>query len=422
MIKDDEAFTEDNLEAVPGNNPKLFSTTLDFRGPSVMFTMGSKNSIALSSRVRGALQVSNISGNLAELLRTAGESDDLVNKINKDNQLSLNGNVQAELGLTYAREVFSSGSHYLKAGLTVKKLTGIYSSHFINRNADFRVEEQINDADPENSNVVVHVDQIDFQYGYLTDDLLENVDGASMMGWLFKGDAPGQGWGADIGFTYEYRPNQEKYQYTVNGQEHTDRQKEKYKYRFSFALMDLGKIRYDNPAYVKSFSLKRTNKEIHLRDFEEAENTEDYTRILDESLDITPADRKTSFQSGLPTALNLNFDYHLAGRFYVNAALVQNLQHKYAIAMHQPSLVALTPRLDTKGLTIALPLSYYNNYSVFAVGGMVKVGPYFIGSDNIGGAFNLGKPYGANVYTGFSFSLGQAKKKEKNVKAEKVKS
>lgn len=284
------------------------------------------------------------------------------------------------------------------------------------------MEEQINDADPESSEVVVKIDQVDFQYGYLTDDLLENVDGASMVGWLFKGVAPGQGWGADLGLSYEYRPNQEQYQYTANGQVYTDRQKEKYKFRFSFALMDLGKIRYDNPAYVKSFDLKRTNKEIHLRDFEEAENTEDYTRILNESLDITPAESKSSFQSGLPTAVNLNFDYHLASRFYVNATWVQSLQNKFAITMHQPSLVAVTPRLDTKGLTIALPLSVYNNYSVFAVGGMVKVGPYFIGSDNIGGAFNLGKPYGANVYTGFSFSLGQAKKKEKKVKPEKVKS
>lgn len=89
MIKDDEAFTEENLEAVPGNKPKLFNTSLDFRGPAVMFTMGPKNSIALSSRVRGALQINNISGNLAELIRTGGESDDLLNQLNKDNQLSL---------------------------------------------------------------------------------------------------------------------------------------------------------------------------------------------------------------------------------------------------------------------------------------------------------------------------------------------
>lgn len=112
--------------------------------------------------------------------------------------------------------------------------------------------------------------------------------------------------------------------------------------------------------------------------------------MLNESLDIGPSDSKTTFQSGLPTALNLNVDYNIVSRFYVNATWIHSLRGKYAVSMHQPSLIAITPRLDTKGLTLALPFSVYNNYSVFAVGGMLKVGPYFIGSDNIGGAFNIG--------------------------------
>jgi hypothetical protein len=415
-LRRDAEIQQEHFEAVSNAGPKLFTSSLDFRGPSVMFTLGSKNSIALSTRVRGAFQLNNISGNIAELIKTGGESDDLLNQFNKDNELSLNGNAHAELGLSYAREIISMGPHYIKGGITLKKLTGLYSSHLINRNVSFRVEEQYNSADPEASDILVHVDNIDLQYGYLTEDLLDNIDASNVMGWLTGSNAPGNGWGADIGFTYEYRPDMEKYHYSANGQDYIDRQKEKYKYRFSFALMDLGRIRYDNPSFVKSFDLKRTNKEIRLSDFEQAETTEDYTRIINESLDIQPSDNKAAFQTGLPTALNLNFDYNIKGKFYVNATWIHDLTGKYAVSMHQPSLVALTPRIDTKGLTLALPISVANNYSVFAVGGMVKFGPYFIGSDNIGGAFNIGKPYGANVYSGLSFSLGQAKKKDKKVK------
>jgi hypothetical protein len=418
-LRNGEEFNEDYLEVAPHNRPKLFTSSLDFRGPSVMFTLGSRNSVGLSTRIRGAFQMNHITGNLAELIRTGGESDDLIDQISKDNELSFNSNVQAELGLTYAREILNIGPHFIKGGITVKKLTGVYSAHFINRNTTFRVEEQYNPAAPELSDILIHIDRMDLQYGYLTEDLLQDINANKMLGWLTQGDAPGKGWGADIGFTYEYRPDPEKFRYLANGQDYIDRQKEKYKFRFSFALLDLGKIRYDNPGYIKSFDLKRTNKEIRLRDFEEAENTDDYTRILNESLDIKPDDGKSAFQSGLPTALNLNLDYNIKGRLYVNATWVQSLRDKYAVAMHQPSLVALTPRLDTKGLTLALPLSVYNNYSVFAVGGLVKVGPYFIGSDNIGGAFNVGKPYGANVYTGFNFSIGQVREKDKKVKKKK---
>jgi hypothetical protein len=37
-----------------------------------------------------------------------------------------------------------------------------------------------------------------------------------------------------------------------------------------------------------------------------------------------------------------------------------------------------------------------------------------------GGAINIGKPYGANVYSGLNFSIGQAKKKDKKVKKKKA--
>lgn len=418
-LRSDSQITEEHFETVSGTGPKLLTTSLDFRGPSVMFTLGSKNSLALSSRVRGAFQLNNISGNIAELIKTGGESDNLIDQVSRDNELSMNGNAQAELALTYAREIINKGPHYIKGGITLKKITGLYSSHFINRNVAFRVEEQYNSADPEASDIIVHVDNIDLQYGYLTEDLLQNIDANTVMKWLTGGNAPGKGWGADIGFTYEYRPNMDKYHYSANGQDYIDRQQEKYKYRFSFALMDMGKVRYDNPSFVKSFDLKRTNKQIRLSDFEQAESTEDYTRILNESLDIQPSDSKTAFESGLPMALNMNFDYNITGRVYVNATWIHSLTGKYALSMHQPSLFAITPRLDTKGFTLALPVSMANNYSVFAVGGMVKFGPYFIGSDNIGGAFNIGKPYGANVYSGLSLSIGQGREKDKKAKTKK---
>jgi hypothetical protein len=81
--------------------------------------------------------------------------------------------------------------------------------------------------------------------------------------------------------------------------------------------------------------------------------------------------------------------------------------------MRQNSLVAVIPRFEFKWLELALPLSVQNNYRVFSAGAMVKMGPFFIGSDNIGGAFNIGKPYGANVYSGVSLlAINRARKKE----------
>ncbi|WP_155801034.1 hypothetical protein [Pontibacter sp. BAB1700] len=50
------------------------------------------------------------------------------------------------------------------------------------------------------------------------------------------------------------------------------------------------------------------------------------------------------------------------------------------------------------------------------MGAMVRFMNFYIGSDNIGGAFNLGKPYGANAYVGVSLlPLLNRNPKEKKV-------
>jgi hypothetical protein len=67
-FRNNTPISEDHLEVVSHSRPKLFTSSLDFRGPSVMFTLGSKNSLGLSTRVRGAFQLNNISDNLAELI------------------------------------------------------------------------------------------------------------------------------------------------------------------------------------------------------------------------------------------------------------------------------------------------------------------------------------------------------------------
>jgi hypothetical protein len=230
------------------------------------------------------------------------------------------------------------------------------------------------------------------------------------------GDAPGKGWGMDLGFTYEFRPDVEQYKYKVDTILYLDNQKNKYKYRLGISLMDVGGVNYKSQ-YARSLSIDRQNVELAPRDLEEAENTAEYAAVLNQAFGIQPTDFKNSFRSGLPTTLNINLDTKVRGRLYVNTTLIQSLRGKGAAAMRQNSLVAVIPRFEFKWLELALPLSVQNNYRVFSAGAMVKMGPFFIGSDNIGGAFNIGKPYGANVYSGVSLlAINRARKKESKPK------
>ena len=409
MLKNDSEIEESYLEEKFNGKSKLFTSSVDFRGPAFMLTMSPKHSFGITTRVKGALQGNNISENVAKLIKTA-DSEDILNKFNDGNQFSLNGNVNAELGLTYGRVLYNTDKHVLKGGITLKRVTGIYSSYFVNEGSRYKVTERT-DANAEYYKVL-EIENVNARYGYLTTDLIQDIEASDVMRWLTMGKAPGKGWGMDLGFTYEFRPEVEQYKYKVDSTLYLDNQKNKYKYRLGISLMDVGGVKYKSK-YARSLDISRQNVELAPRDLEEAENTPEYAAVLNRAFGIQPTDIKNSFRSGLPTALNINLDTKVRGRFYVNTTLIQSLRGKGAAAMRQNSLVAVIPRFEFKWLELALPLSVQNNYRVFSAGAMVKMGPFFIGSDNIGGAFNIGKPYGANVYSGVSLlAINRARKKE----------
>ncbi|RDV13090.1 hypothetical protein DXT99_21595 [Pontibacter diazotrophicus] len=422
-FKEELEITEEYLKEDLNGKPKFVTAGVDFKGPSFMLRLSPKHSVAFTSRVRGSFQATNLSENFAQLVNLYRESgddfegykseyEDLANQMAEDNTFNFNADVYSELGLSYARVLYEKENHFLKAGLTVKRLAGGYSAHLINENAKFKLEERP-EAGTDNEEYVLAIDNIKMKYGYLDEDVywdLENMETSDIMKMLAGRNSAGRGWGTDLGFTYEFRPEPEQYRSMMDGKEVVDQEKNKYKFRVAVALMDVGGITYDNPRYVNAFEADKSDKEVRLSDFEGNEDGEDidegdverYADILYESLGITDADKKTSFRSGLPTTLNVNVDYKIAPHIYANATVIHNLRREGTIGMRQSSLLALTPRFEFKKFEAAFPVALQNGYSVLTMGAMVRFMNFFVGSDNIGGAFNLGNPYGANVYMGVS--------------------
>lgn len=408
-----EDMHEDDIERVSNGKPKFLTASSDYRGPSFMLALSPKHSIGISTRVRGSFQLSNVSEPLAHLISSRSNNDELLSQAQYNNHFSLNANANAEIGFTYARVLLNQNHHLFKAGATVKKVSGMYSAYFINKNMTFRYDERP-DAN------YVEVDQFHAEYGYLNEEFSDNFTTNKALGWLFDGNAPGNGWGFDLGFSYEYRPEIEKYETTMPSKDRYNPRKNKYKYRVDVSLMDVGSVKYDNPAYTRSITVQADKKEINLDDFDNAETSDEYAGVVNKALDVRPEHNKRSFTSGLPTALHVNIDYKVAGPVYVNAAIVQNLRDRLAIGMRQHSVAALTPRFETKYFEVSLPMSLHNDYQVFGMGAMVRVWNLFVGSDNIGGLLNIGKPYGANFYAGFTLlNIYRGKKEPKAPKAKK---
>lgn len=134
---------------------------------------------------------------------------------------------------------------------------------------------------------------------------------------------------------------------------------------------------------------------------------------LEEVLQVLPAERQTSIRSGLPTALHLNVGYMLTKRLYLNTSLLQGLRGKESVAMRQYSVLTLTPRFESRGMELAIPVSLTNDYRDLALGAMLRLGPLLLGSDNLGAMTGAGKTFGADFYAGLGFGLGTGGQRKK---------
>ena len=402
MVRAGEEFETDYIKENLNGKAKLVTAGAEFRGPALMLSLSPRHSIAFTTRVRSGVQANNLSEDIARLYKVVEDDDEsFLNKAFQSQSMNLNANVFSELGLTYARVLADRGPHFVKGGITVKKLTGGYSAFLSINDTGFTVREG-QQTGSEDADYILHLDRVQARYGYAAAEDFDALEPSDAIRLLTGADAPGKGWGADIGFAYEYRPDPAQYRYTMDGKSEFDVEENKYKYRLAIAVMDVGGISYADAPSVQAYSISRTARELNLNTLGEAEDTDEAIGILNQSLDAAAADRSTSFRSGLPTALNVSFDYNIAGALYANASLVQGLRGKDAVGMRQSSLAALTPRLELRKLEIAFPVALQNNYSVVTVGAMVRLLNFYVGSDNLGGAFNIGNPYGANVYAGVS--------------------
>lgn len=418
LALDGDAFETSYIQENLNGKPKLISAGADLRGPALMVRLNDKNSFAFSTRVRGAVQANNLSEEVARLYKINEEGDaDFLNRRYPNNTLNLNANVFSEMAFSYARVVMDQGPHFVKAGITLKKLNGASAAYLNLDDTDLETRE-IAGPDPEDTDYLVKFDRVNARYGYAEIPDFDAADTGDLLSLLFGGKSAGSGWGTDLGLTYEYRPDSDNFTMARNGESVPDREQHKYRYRVAVALMDIGGINYSNPDMVWAYDVSRTNKEIRLSELEGVESTDEIIDYLNQQLDVSSIEKKTSFRSTLPTALHINVDYRFTRNLYANATLMHGLRGKNATGMRHNSLFAITPRAEFRKFEVAFPLALQNNYSIMTVGAMVRFMNFYIGSDNIGGAINLGKPYGANAYVGISLlPILQRNAKDKTPKA-----
>jgi outer membrane protein OmpA-like peptidoglycan-associated protein len=380
---------------------KFATVSGDVRLPTVQVALPHQQSVAFGSRVRSYLQVNNVSEPLAQLSRFGlGDADELglANQLLKDNRFSINLNTWQEFNASYARVILPKGPHFLKAGATVKYLVGLGGGYINNEGLGYVVH---------NSDSIQVTDR-KVSYGY-TDYRYYQSDYGFRTRNLYNKNRLGRGLGLDLGLTYEFRPDAGKYTYAMDGQtDLPDDTQNKYKLRVGLAVVDLGRVKYANQTYVSSSKLTGSSTlplgsldTLTYRDL-------DHVDVLTKQLVGVEA-RTTTFKSRLPHTLNLTADYHLRDHFYVGALWSQSLLSRYAVGVRTFSQLTLIPRFEKQKVEFSLPISLADDYRRFGVGAMLRVGPAFIGSDNLAGVLGKGRVSGYDLYVGVAFALYQRK-------------
>ena len=201
-------------------------------GPSLMFNVGKKTTIALTTRGRVMANMQEVDGKLFHQLLNGYEQDvELPDTISSSKNIRMSMNAWKEFGISVGRVLIDKNKHFLKGGITLKYLAGV-------ANAYFQVK---------NFNTIINDDAI------AHDIYLSNASGRIGIGFggglhlhdfeiddLIAFDS--KGFGADIGFVYEFRPANEANRRSDNYDWRKDLNK--YKFRVGVALLDIGSIKY----------------------------------------------------------------------------------------------------------------------------------------------------------------------------------
>jgi hypothetical protein len=383
------------MQEILGKQNSVAFVGADVRGPSLFYTFEkAKFTIGLTSRVRFLTNLANTSADVAHVMVNGTILPNLYGISQKNNHFTMNMNGYTEMGLTLGVVIRERDQNFLKVGLTVKKVNGLVNIHYLAEDVDFTVTK--NALRPNRQDVFFENAQGIF--GLTNNDAIKNFQFSPQ--WLFGKLSAGTGYGFDIGAVYEYRPDFDKYDIKLKGKWRNDGTKNKYLYRIGASLLDIGKLNFNNAAHVNQINIAETNVLVSPGTFNKIDSPDRLYYQMNNAFGLAETSYNHSFVSPLPMAVSVNFDYKFSEKIYLNAALVQSLRSANTIGMVQPSLLAITPRYESKQLEVSLPIALINGYRNFTVGLMGRLGPLFIGTDNLSGVLNIGNPKGFSAYFG----------------------
>ena len=364
----------------------------DLLGPSFMLSLSPNTSVALTTRSRVFTNVKDVNGDLANAIIDPAASG-------ITSPIALNGGRTithttgwTEIGGSVGQVFSKKGSHhFFKGGITLKYIAGTADAYMTTDGIAGSLQNT------GNSTAIVGP-----AAGYISINATNTNFTNYKFNDLFK--FTGQGYGGDVGFVYEYRPNLDYSMYT------NDRWANKYKLKIGVSVLDVGMIKFNKSENLAAnyntnipggsqFDLNALNGKS-FGEFIPVFNASPYF--------VAGTPQSSSYTVNLPTTVQANIDYLFNPNWAVNIAGQFNTSNSINYNLYEFNSYSVTPRWENPLISVELPLNY-NSLTQFNAGLAFRIGPFFIGSGSIISAlFNNTKQ--ADVHIGLNWGM-QFKKK-----------
>ncbi len=339
--------SNENAFTVTGNKPfNMLIPSLELRLPGIMVSLKDKHkqSFALSTRIRAMNQFNNFDPSFYNTVTSSNNTANESYRLQSSN-FNWTAHVWSEVGLTYALQVFESGPHQLKAGVTVRYLGGIdYLS----------LKGKYLDASYTAGSDTLFANHSDLEFSsnaISSNDVKSNgLKSSDVLGSMF-GSKTGSGIGMDIGVVYTYNINATDQFGAIDDPDDFG-----HKITISVSVIDVGAINYkekDNffVNVTGNGYLTGNGLSDHLQNFTEFRNY-----VVTQGFTADTGSKATKLS--MPTSMVLGADYKAYRRIFINATYIANLANRQNYGNSFFNQLTLTPRYENRLVTVAMPVTF----------------------------------------------------------------
>ncbi len=362
------------------------------QGPSMLIS-GKRVGFALGIATTTSARVQNVSEDFIRLIRQKDYAslvgiDSLGNSI-ADNSFSMRAHSFMEFSGSLGVAVINKGLIRLRVGAGARYLKGLGYAELVNEGVSLKYYNQDS----------ILLQDARFSVGYSNLELFDDFR-SNLLNFNFIGD----GLAFNFGATVDFSPKENK---LLN-------KKTQYLLRFGVAISNFGSLKYNQGG--KQFTADLRNPVvINPQDlaFKQAFLDKNSTglayldSLVSANFDVLNEEKDLEIQ--FEETLQLTVDWNIFKGFYLGAVWNGPIQKVDKLAFNQFAEFLLIPRFESKIFEVMTPLTYWPATNSFTPGLYLRVGPAFVGTNNIRAVFEQQKASNAGFYVGVAFGVSREK-------------